>query len=425
MILLISYIFISTLTYARSWEDPTWEEMIRDAEIIGLFEITEGGIDSAVLTPTKILKGDLGTNITVQGFNNNCASENWQLHRAQKNGEKAYFFLHRWRAEYRVPTPSTGIFRLNPNNTVNYFTFGPTHFANLPAHPAMEFEEFITNAVWFQESGTPNEESTQQLLSTIQQEIVEANTNSLPDHLVYYRLWGGRDWIEEFDSVTNNPAPSVRYHAAELLGEMLPSPNAEALLLNLLDDPLSMVQGQAVSALMKSSRTNETLAMLTKKLGSSAPGMIGPSSIMDPIMNTYLGGQLAIIKEIRTHGYVAATNELVAVAKTTRNSVVFRDAFRALQTFGSPELSGLIAIQLKSDDPFVVDDAIRLSKDLPKPVDVNVREALEHILLTTDLDSHETSIIFKSLTSESLPALIPKTELILKQKSPKWWAEDY
>jgi hypothetical protein len=176
---------------------------------------------------------------------------------------------------------------------------------------------------------------------------------------------------------------------------------------------------------MNAGDTNKTLTLLTKKLGSSAPGVIGPTNIMDPIMNTYLGGQLAIIREIKKHEYAAATNELVAVARNTRNSVVFRDAFRSLQTFDSPELSGLIGIQLKSEDPHVVDEAIRLSSDLPKPVKTNVREALEHVLLTADPDSYETSIIFKSLTSESLPALLPKINSILKQKPPKWWAEDY
>ncbi|VGO17846.1 hypothetical protein PDESU_06448 [Pontiella desulfatans] len=405
--------------FASSWEDPEWEEMIHDAEIIGLFEVTEGGVDDAVVTPLKILKGQLNESIRVERFNNNCASDEWQQNRAQRKKQKAYLFLHYWRDAYTVPTPSTGILRLNGDGTVNYCMLSPTAFANLPAHPTAEFEEFIINTVFFQEQGKPNEERVQHLRLTIQKEIVETNTNSLPDHIAYYRLWGGRDWIKGLESITNNPHPLTRQYSAQLLGDMIPTPQAKVLLLDLLEDPNGHVQSEAVSGLMKTDDKHRMLELLTEKLTSSIP------ETSEPIENNFIGGQRAIIKQIKEHEYTAAKDVVATLAKQAKNPVLFKDACRCLEKIAPAALPDVIALQLHSPNPYIIKEAIRFSRQLPKPVEENVRNALEHALMTTELDSHETSIIFESLTSDSLPALLPRINSVIEQKKPKWGDEDY
>lgn len=424
-IMLLCVLILAPSVFSNSWTDPDWEKMVRNAKLIGLFEVIEGGEHKALVQPISLIKGTRSEKLELANLNNAHWSEDFMVERALRKGQKIYLFVHAWNDIYTDPTPTTGMMPLNPDDTVNYSLFSPSGSWDQPAHPADEFEFFISNIVHFQATGYPDAKLIQKLGREIDANLTNIETNGLSDRLIRYRLWGGRNWLEGLKWTPNQPQPEVRYQAALLLGEMLPNDNAEALLLKLLDDPDSMVQGQAVEALMKTGNTNETLALLTRKLGSSAPGSSGPTNIMNPIMNTYLGGQLAIIREIKTHKYAAATNELVAVARSTQNPMVFEKAYRTLKKFDSPELSGLTAQGLRSENPRLVHEAILFSRDLPKPVEKEVREALEHLVMTTDLDAHERSLIFKSLTHESLPALQPKLGEILKQESPKWWAEDY
>lgn len=130
LILAIISLLVTPSLFANSWIDPNWEEMIRDASVIGLFEITEGGLDEAKLSPLKILKGKQTNDIKIRRFDNNCWTEGFQHERALRKGQRTYLFLHGERNTLRTPTPTTGIMTLNTNGTVNGSLFSRVGLGN-------------------------------------------------------------------------------------------------------------------------------------------------------------------------------------------------------------------------------------------------------------------------------------------------------
>jgi hypothetical protein len=108
ILLVVVAILAPTELRADTWVDPDWPAMVKEAQMIVLVEIVEGGDFEANVKALKTFKGEAPKNtFTVQGFNGPHLARPDIAKGAFKKGQKWYLFLSKAGATYRTPTPSS------------------------------------------------------------------------------------------------------------------------------------------------------------------------------------------------------------------------------------------------------------------------------------------------------------------------------
>lgn len=93
---LLVYLFtaVSLATVCGSmWMDPTWEQMLKESELVALVEVTQGGNFFAKAKPLRVFTGEAPPDFYVTGFNNHGWPSDAIGLEALKKGQRYYLFL--------------------------------------------------------------------------------------------------------------------------------------------------------------------------------------------------------------------------------------------------------------------------------------------------------------------------------------------
>lgn len=428
--------------HASTWIDPCWEELIRDSEVIGLFRVTEGGLNSGKVKPVRLLRGEIvDGEIELTGFNDMYAEQSFQSEHSLVLGDELYLFLstnwlyktgawelsseelvaEEWKTRRLfTPTPTTGILPLNEDETVNYGLFTPSYSWHESPSSAAEFEAFILNAVSYLETKEPNTAFHSKLLEQMRVVLMGGAVEG-PDLSVLigmYRLSGGDGLVDIFNQVVEQGDASSRYQMALLLGDSLPSEKAQLILIQLLGDTNTFVQGEAVTQLMKADDQEEVLEILTQKLVTALAGGSGPTNIMEPVLNSTNGGLLSILKVIAEFKYSDAEEELVAVMSNAQDSAVLNASYNALKQIESLGYIEPVLRHLRGSDQKLMHMAIEIAG---KEDHEELRLELDRLLLDLPSDSFEVRLIFDNLTIRSESAILTWLERFFEENEPTSW----
>jgi hypothetical protein len=139
------------------------------------------------------------------------------------------------------------------------------------------------------------------------------------------------DIFKSYAKVTN---PSSKYAIAQLMGN-IKTEQSRNVLISLLNDKHSIVQGEVVRQL-KNEPADIVAPILLQHLQSSSDINLGPSNIMDPVMNRIDGGKVEIIKTLGEFKYEPAIPDLLLLLDTD-NDDLFELVIQALKIIGSKE----------------------------------------------------------------------------------------
>jgi hypothetical protein len=69
-ILAVFLLLLAHSAKSDTWTDPTFAEMLEESDVIGLFQVVDGGPFKAKLKAVKLFKGDVRGEIWLGGFSN-------------------------------------------------------------------------------------------------------------------------------------------------------------------------------------------------------------------------------------------------------------------------------------------------------------------------------------------------------------------
>ncbi|MCG3166157.1 MAG: hypothetical protein POELPBGB_01933 [Bacteroidia bacterium] len=372
------FVLAITVTYyskADMWEDPSWKEMIDSSDVIGKFKVVNGGTKRAQLIPLKIYKGELKDTIWISGF-----SGRYGPYETMEKGEEYILFLNKevlneeskkaWEndikkypewAEYyqgvlkskafEVWTPTSGDYYL-AGDTIRYDLFQTTTY-NYSGKSLNEFEEFLEFAL----SKKSLKEYHKQLITKIRKCINDTLCAMHPQYIMMLALTNYNHYIPLFDTLIRNTAVKARFGLATLMGN-INSEKSRVLLLQLLSDSNSVVQGEAVRQL--SGHDPDFVGpIFINYLNKTGEDGVYPSDIMDPVRNQLEGGKIEIIKALNKMKYKPATEALLGLLKTN-NTYLFNLTIEALINIGSKEYVPYLNYHLENDTRDLIFDVCRI-----------------------------------------------------------------
>lgn len=332
IILTIICLTFSIQARADSWVDPSWKEMLDSSEVIALVQYTSNGDFRAYAKILKIYKGQLkiGDEIWISGFSNRYGPID-----KMSNGDKYLVFLNLlepsekrmeyWNEEliknpdlkdyvealktkkaFYVWSPTSGDLKVK-GNKVQYDLIQTTFYKKQKFYSLTDFEYFL-NA---QNNIEQRSKLGKELLAKIKP-VSENDANS--QNLMKLYLLNYSAYDDVFDKYSKIKNPSSKYALALLMGK-INNEQSKQVLLTLLKDKHSLVQGEAVRQLSKNS-SNEVGAVLLQQLKDANPYNSGPNNIMNPVMNRIDGGKSQIIKTLGEIGYKPAIPELLTMLET-------------------------------------------------------------------------------------------------------------
>lgn len=324
-----------TLTFqskADSWVDPTWKEMLDSSDVIALIQYTSNGDFRASAKIQKIYKGQLniGDEIWISGFSNrygpidkmkkgdkylvfiNLAEptekriEYWNEELLKKPELKDYVEALKNKKAFYVWSPTAGDLKIR-RKKVQYDLIQTTFYEEQEFYSLPEFEYFIQSY----NAKTLKNKLSKELLDKINP-ASESDISSQDLMKLYLLQYDEYDNIfEKYAKVEN---PSSKFALALLMGN-INNEQSKQVLLTLLEDKHTLVQGEAVRQLSKDS-SSEVGAILLKQLKNANPGNFGSSNIMNPVMNRIDGGKSQIIETLGEIGYKLAIPELLSMLDT-------------------------------------------------------------------------------------------------------------
>lgn len=366
----ILWLTFPTLLMADSWVDPSWKEMLDSSEVIALIQYTSNGDFRASAKILNIYKGQLkiGDEIWVSGFSNRYGP----IDKVSK-GDKYLVFLHPseltekrieyWNEElvknpelkdyvealntkkaFYVWSPTSGDLKVK-GKKVQYDLIQTTFYKKQNFYSLHEFELFLQS---YSDSALRNKLS-KDLLNKIKppKESKSRSQDLMKLYLLKYSEYD--DVFEIYAKVKNT---SSKFALAQLLGNINNKKSNQVLLI-LLDDKHTLVQGEAVRQLSKGS-PNEVGTILLKQLKDANPFNLGQNNIMNPVMNRIDGGKFQIIRTIGDIGYKPAIPELLTMLET-KDDDEFKLIVETLRKLGTREYTNYINKHLKNlDDKMVL-----------------------------------------------------------------------
>ena len=355
------------------WTDPSWEEMLKDSQLIALVEVVEGGTFVAKVKPLTTFKGAATEEFYVTGFCNSQwpdeaieresfkekqqyylflrRSENavaelefWDNHERESAGITAYLLdlasgrrfaratalqAARSGALWRVWTPSAGDLPV-AGDVVRYHLSATSYPHHKLPRPRAEFETFLRAAAADQGGEPAEARVTEAALNAIRQEAAQLQEGSTPGvspsderpselshQLGAYFLAGGRRYDPAFEQIARGRDVTARFMLVRVLGAITEEP-ADQLLLAMIDDANALVQGEVVRQLTRDN-SPELGPILHSRLMAAADGAAGPTDLMDPVRNSFEGGRLEIVRALGELRYGAAAPDLIQLLESTRD----------------------------------------------------------------------------------------------------------
>ncbi len=332
IILTIICLTFSIQAKADSWVDPSWKEMLDSSEVIALIQYTSNGDFRASAKILNIYKGQLkiGDEIWVSGFSNRYGPidkmktgdkylvflnlsqptekriEYWNAELLKKPELKEYVEALKTKKAFYVWSPTSGDLKVK-GKKVQYDLIQTTFYKKQKFYSLTDFEYFLT-------VHNDNEKKTKlckELLAKIKP-TSESEANA--QNLMKLYLLKYNEYDAVFEKYSKIKSASSKFALALLMGN-INNEQSRQVLLTLLKDKHSLVQGEAVRQLSKNS-SNEVGAVLLQQLKDANPYNSGPTNIMNPVMNRIDGGKSQIIKTLGEIGYKPAIPELLTMLET-------------------------------------------------------------------------------------------------------------
>lgn len=324
---ILIWVFLSVQAKSDSWRDPDWNEMIDSSDAIALIEYINDGDFLAQAKVLKLYRGQLNSDtIWISGFSNrygpidkmspgdknivflnfNSPTENsieyWSKLIIEKPEYSDYFEDMKKGKAYYVPSPTSGDLRVK-DSQVQYDLNRTTYYREQPFYPIEEFENLL-----YAESEKDRKDFHSQ---TIQK--IKYNTANRSQHLMMLYLTHFDSFDSIFNQIVDENNPEECYALARLLGQVKEEKALEVLV-KLLDNQNSIVQGEAVRQLSK--QDPEFIGpILLSRLSTAGEGGVYPANIMDPVMNEIDGGKIEIMRALGKLDYKPATPILLEMLR--------------------------------------------------------------------------------------------------------------
>jgi hypothetical protein len=378
-ILTIICLTFSIQTKADSWVDPSWKEMLDSSEVIALIQYTSNGDFRASAKILNIYKGQLkiGDEIWVSGFSNRYGPidkmsksdkylvflnlseptedrvEYWNEEMLKKPELKDYVESLKNKKAFYVSSPTSGDLKIT-GKKVQYDLIQTTFYRKQNFYSLHEFEIFLQSY----SDNTLRGNLSKELLNNIKppKESESCSQDLMKLYLLRYNEFD--DVFEQYAKVKN---PSSKFALALLMGN-INNEKSTQVLLTLLKDKHSLVQGEAVRQLSKSS-SDAVGPVLLKELKDANPYNSGPNNIMNPVMNQIDGGKSQIIKTLGDIEYNPAIPELLTMLET-KNDREFKQIVTTLRKLGTKEYATYINKHLDNlDDKMVLQLCFIIQED--------------------------------------------------------------
>lgn len=352
ILLTIICLTFAAQTKADSWVDPTWKRMLDSSDVVALIQYTSKGDFRASAKILTIYKGQLktGDEIYISGFSNRYGPidkmskgdkylvflnfnqpdekriEYWNEELKTKPELKEYVDAYKNNKAYYVWSPTSGDLKIK-GKKVQYDLIQTSFYSKQNYYSLTEFENFLI--AYYNKSKTTD--FCNSLISNIKP-VTDSDLNS--QHLMKLFLLGYNQYDSVFESYVKVDNPSSKYALAQLMGN-IKSVESRNILISLLDDKHSIVQGEVVRQL-KNEPAEIVAPILLKHLKTSSSANFGPSKIMDPVMNRIDGGKVEIIKTLGELKYKPAIPDLLLLLETD-NDDLFELVIEALKNMGSKD----------------------------------------------------------------------------------------
>lgn len=309
--IMITAVFFPAPLSAETWVDPDWPTMVKEAKLIVLVEVVEGGNFEAKVKAVQALKGEAPKDtFVVEGFNDRYLAKEDIEHGVFKKGQKYYLFLNESGGAYRTPSPTAGNLLLDDGKVKLSLHFTTWSRYRGTERPADEIDELLKNAAKFQADGTTDQEFLDSLGKGLDESLKSDDKAAAPDYfLLAMHLAGENRYRDSFAKLPEHESMRVRIGLARLLGQVKDE-RATKLLEKLIVDKDTHVQGEAVRQYAQGDP--DTIApVLLKALSQAKSGGKGPNELMDPVRNTTFGGKLEIVRTLGRLKYKPAAKELL------------------------------------------------------------------------------------------------------------------
>lgn len=365
-------------TKADSWVDPTWKEMLDSSDVIALIQYTSDGNFRASAKILNSYKGLLkaGDEIWVSGFSNRFGPidtmskgdtylvflnlyeptekgvERWNEELVNRPERKDFIEALKSRKVFYVWSPTSGDL-LVIGEKIQYDFTQTTFYKKQNFHSLHEFELFLQS---FSDNAFRISLS-KDILNTLKplHESEAISQNLMKLYLMKYSEYD--DIFEKYAMVENT---SIKYAIAQLMGN-INTEKSRKVLLKLLEDKHSIIQGEAVRQLSREP-SDEVGAVILKMLKDANPKNYGPSNIMDPVMNHVDGGKYQIIKTLGDIGYKPAIPDLLALLET-KDDEEFEIIVVTLRKLGTRDYAKYINKHLENLDNKMVYQLCRIIRD--------------------------------------------------------------
>lgn len=352
ILLTIICLTFTVQTKADSWVDPSWKRMLDSSDVVALIQYTSEGDFRASAKILKIYKGQqkTGDEIYISGFSNrygpidkmsmgdmyivflnfNQPVENrieyWNEELKTKPELKEYVEAFKNNKAYYVWSPTSGDLKIN-NNKVQYDLIQTSFYGKQNYYSLKEFEVFLITYY--------NKHKTIAFCNNLVSKIKRASNSDLnSQHLMKLFLLGYNQYHNIFEKYVKIDNPSSKFALAQLMGN-IQSVESKNILIALLDDNHSLVQGEAVRQL-KNEPAEIVAPILLKHLKTSSGANFGPANIMAPVMNRIDGGKVEIIKTLGDLKYKPAIPDLLLLLDSD-NDDLFKLVIEAIKKMGSKD----------------------------------------------------------------------------------------
>jgi hypothetical protein len=400
------------VVFADTWYDPSFRQMIKESDVIGLFRVVEGGTFKARLTPLTLYKGKLKGEIWIGGFSNKygpidtlAVGETYVLfvtkvkNHKSKYGSSSNFgdqtiaqaaydaslFVRSQKNGYFVPTPTSG----------EYPVIDDKVFVDL-ADINERIDGFPLSDLKLLVEQSSKKDFADRCKDQIKNNLSGDNPYLLTNYLSALELTGENSYDRIFQEVAVNPSWQTRFTLAKLLGNVkgLESRN---LLVNMMNDSVGVVQGEAVRQLTKRESASFLGPLLIKRLDSASNKGLYPS-LMSAERNTHESGKIEIIETLGRLNYKPAIPYLLPFLKT-QDDYIFKRTLDALMKLGSKEYIAILNERLA--DPEL---SASVLFDLTRTIeDQNLTQCKDGLLLQLSRhdrsDNRDKTIILSTLVT--------------------------
>jgi HEAT repeat protein len=335
--------------------------MVKEARLIVLAEVAEGGEFEATVRAVKTFKGDAPAGpFRVHGFNDRYLPKEDIAKGAFRVGQRYYLFLGQSGDAYHTPTPSAGVLLLDGGKVRLSLHFTTWSRYRGTERPAAEVDDLLASAAKFQAGGPADRGGLDRLGRGLDEALRAGGKEAAPDHFLLALHLAGEDrYLAPFHELAGHESMRVRIALARLLGQVKDE-RAPKTLEKLLLDADTFVQGEAVRRYARG-EANVVGPVLVRALRQARPGGKGPAGLMDPVRNTVAGGKLEIVRALGRLKYQPAAKDLLELFDGA-DDVLFFAAVEALREMGNADYVAEFEKRLEKGDWLVAEAIADLVK---------------------------------------------------------------